>query len=106
MKKKKRKASAHLIDSLIGPGSEFEGVLQSEDNLRIDGRFNGSIESQGSVTIGERIVPVQYFRQGGHCSREGIRGRHCRGQADHNPKRTDVRRCLRRFPDYHGRRIT
>ena len=53
MKKKKRKASAHLIDSLIGPGSEFEGVLQSEDNLRIDGRFNGAIESQGSVTIGE-----------------------------------------------------
>ena len=34
----------------------MEGVLQCEENLRIDGRFNGSIESQGCVTIGEEAI--------------------------------------------------
>lgn len=53
---KKNKRPSHRTDTLIGPGSEVEGVLQCEDNLRIDGRFNGSIESQGCVTIGENAV--------------------------------------------------
>ncbi|GAB6926994.1 polymer-forming cytoskeletal protein [Paenibacillus sp. JCM 10914] len=54
--KKKNKRTSHRIDTLIGPGSEMEGVLQCEDNIRIDGHFSGTIESQGCVTIGERAV--------------------------------------------------
>ncbi|KOR82499.1 bactofilin family protein [Paenibacillus solani] len=55
-KKNKHKRASQRTDTLIGPGSEMEGVLQCEDNLRIDGRFNGSIESQGCVTIGEEAI--------------------------------------------------
>lgn len=55
-KKNKNKRASGRTDTLIGPGSEMEGVLQCEDNLRIDGRFNGSIESQGCVTIGEEAI--------------------------------------------------
>lgn len=55
-KKNKNKRTSQRTDTLIGPGSEMEGVLQCEDNLRIDGRFNGSIESHGCVTIGEEAI--------------------------------------------------
>ena len=55
-KKNKKKRASGRTDTLIGPGSEVEGVLQCEDDLRIDGRFNGSIESQGCVTIGEAAI--------------------------------------------------
>lgn len=55
-KKNKNKRASERTDTLIGPGSEMEGVLQCEDNLRIDGRFNGAIESQGCVTIGEHAI--------------------------------------------------
>lgn len=55
-KKNKNKRASERTDTLIGPGSEVEGVLQCEENLRIDGRFNGSIESQGCVTIGEEAI--------------------------------------------------
>ncbi|MGG3281754.1 bactofilin family protein [Paenibacillus solani] len=55
-KKNKHKRASQRTDTLIGPGSEMEGVLQCEDNLRIDGRFNGSIQSHGCVTIGEEAI--------------------------------------------------
>lgn len=55
-KKNKKKRASERTDTLIGPGSEVEGVLQCEDDLRIDGRFNGSIKTQGCVTIGEAAI--------------------------------------------------
>lgn len=43
-------------DTLIGQGSEVTGKLNCEANLRIEGNFNGEIESQGDVTVGEYAV--------------------------------------------------
>ncbi|WP_213652250.1 polymer-forming cytoskeletal protein [Paenibacillus sp. J23TS9] len=43
-------------DSLIGRGTEVEGALACEANVRIEGKFNGVIESRACVTIGEHAV--------------------------------------------------
>ncbi|WP_438347575.1 bactofilin family protein [Paenibacillus sp. FA6] len=40
-------------DTLIGQGSEITGKLNCDANLRIEGKFNGQIESQGDVIVGE-----------------------------------------------------
>ncbi len=50
-----RKANT-ATDTLIGQGSEVTGKLNCEANLRIEGTFNGEIESQGDVTVGEYAV--------------------------------------------------
>lgn len=54
MWKHKAQASFKSTDSLIGHGDSFEGKLQCDTNLRIDGHFSGEIQCQGTVTIGEQ----------------------------------------------------
>ncbi|MGM1048618.1 MAG: bactofilin family protein [Bacillota bacterium] len=57
MKKSKRKKfSSAGTSTLISQGSHVEGALNCDADLRIDGKFNGTIESQGNVTIGESAV--------------------------------------------------
>lgn len=57
MKKSKRNKSASAgTSTLISQGSHIEGALNCDADLRIDGKFNGTIESQGNVTIGESAV--------------------------------------------------
>ena len=41
------------LNALLGRGSEFEGKLQFEGTVRIDGVFRGDIQSQGLLMIGE-----------------------------------------------------
>ncbi|MCJ8014407.1 polymer-forming cytoskeletal protein [Paenibacillus sp. KQZ6P-2] len=43
-------------DSLVGRGTEVEGALSCEANVRIEGTFNGIIESRACVTVGEHAV--------------------------------------------------
>lgn len=43
-------------DTLIGQGTIFEGSIQTEANLRIEGEFHGDITSQAEVIIGEYAV--------------------------------------------------
>jgi cytoskeletal protein CcmA (bactofilin family) len=40
------------LSTIIGKGSRIEGTLQVEGGVRIDGRIDGKIESNGFVTIG------------------------------------------------------
>ncbi|URN94872.1 MAG: polymer-forming cytoskeletal protein [Candidatus Pristimantibacillus lignocellulolyticus] len=40
-------------DTLIGQGTIFEGSIQTEANLRIEGEFHGDITSQSEIIIGE-----------------------------------------------------
>lgn len=40
-------------DTFIGPGSVFEGKLQSEAGIRIEGRISGEVTSGGDVIVGE-----------------------------------------------------
>ena len=58
MKKKSRKNkhTHSAASTLISEGSLVEGSLHCENDLRIDGGFYGTIESQGNVIIGERAV--------------------------------------------------
>lgn len=40
------------IDSLLGKGSEFDGKLTFEGQVRIDGKFSGQILTKDILTIG------------------------------------------------------
>ncbi|MCB1175324.1 MAG: polymer-forming cytoskeletal protein [Leptospiraceae bacterium] len=42
-----------IVNSLIGPGSEFRGEFKVKDLIRIDGYFKGSILTEGKVLIGQ-----------------------------------------------------
>jgi cytoskeletal protein CcmA (bactofilin family) len=41
------------IENVLGPSASFEGHLKTEGNVRVDGYFNGAIETSGNVIIGE-----------------------------------------------------
>ena len=41
------------IQNVLGPTASFQGHLKAEGNVRIDGHFDGSIETTGNVIIGE-----------------------------------------------------
>jgi cytoskeletal protein CcmA (bactofilin family) len=41
------------IHTLLGKGSEFEGKLTFEGQVRIDGKFNGQIFTKDSLVIGD-----------------------------------------------------
>lgn len=56
LSRSKSKNSLMSTDSLIGRGTEVEGALSCEANVRIEGNFNGVIESRACVTIGEHAV--------------------------------------------------
>jgi len=50
---KSSKKNALPTDSLIGRGTEVEGALACQANVRIEGKFSGVIESSACVTVGE-----------------------------------------------------
>jgi len=41
------------IENVLGPSATYHGNLTSDGNVRIDGYFDGSIETAGNVIIGE-----------------------------------------------------
>ncbi|MFQ5595137.1 MAG: polymer-forming cytoskeletal protein [Anaerolineae bacterium] len=41
------------IENVIGPSANFSGELKADGGIRIDGVFEGSVESQSNVIIGE-----------------------------------------------------
>ena len=41
------------IENVVGPRASFEGRLKTEGNVRVDGYFDGAIETSGNVIIGE-----------------------------------------------------
>jgi cytoskeletal protein CcmA (bactofilin family) len=46
-------AKAGQLNALLGKGSEFEGKLTFEGEVRIDGKFSGQIVTKDTLTIGE-----------------------------------------------------
>lgn len=42
------------IENIVGPSASFYGHLKAEGNVRIDGYFEGSVETTGNVIIGEK----------------------------------------------------
>lgn len=45
--------SGNDITTILGKGSWFEGKLTFEGTVRIDGRFSGEIQTEGTLIIGE-----------------------------------------------------
>jgi cytoskeletal protein CcmA (bactofilin family) len=43
----------NIVNSIIGEGSEFKGEFTINGLLRIDGKFKGTIETDGKVLIGK-----------------------------------------------------
>jgi cytoskeletal protein CcmA (bactofilin family) len=54
----KRASDGEPLENVIGPSAELVGTLRSDGGVRIDGRFEGTIEVAGNVVIGEgaRVV--------------------------------------------------
>lgn len=50
---KKTKIKIDEIDTVIGPGTNFEGNIQATGIVRVDGIFAGDMYSQGDIIIGE-----------------------------------------------------
>lgn len=44
------------MNSILGRGSQVNGTIRSEGSIRIDGEFEGSIESQDSLVVGKEGV--------------------------------------------------
>lgn len=42
------------IDTIIGPGTKFEGNIEAIGIVRVDGEFNGNIVTKGDVIVGEK----------------------------------------------------
>lgn len=53
------------VHTLLGKGSEFEGKLTFEGQVRIDGKFNGQIVTKDVLVIGDG-ARVQAEIQAGH----------------------------------------
>ena len=53
MAKQNRQAEDNIVNSIIGVGSEFKGEFKINGLLRIDGKFKGTIETDGKVLIGQ-----------------------------------------------------
>ncbi len=44
------------MKAVLGKGSEFEGTLKFEGTVRIDGKFQGEVHSEGTLIVGENAV--------------------------------------------------
>jgi len=42
--------------SIIGKGTEFKGTLKDKESIRIDGKFEGKIQVEGNVIVGQDAV--------------------------------------------------
>lgn len=52
--KKKESPNTQLkADTLLGKNARFEGILETEGAVRIDGCFKGTIKAAGDVVVGE-----------------------------------------------------
>ena len=53
MKRNKNKRDKDLsLDTLIGPNTVFEGSIQSERSVCVEGSIRGRIEAKGEVVVG------------------------------------------------------
>jgi hypothetical protein len=55
-------APAARIETVIGPNAHFRGNLISEGGIRIDGIFEGNIETTGNLVIGESAKVIADIR--------------------------------------------
>ncbi|MBN1401521.1 MAG: polymer-forming cytoskeletal protein [Anaerolineae bacterium] len=44
--------TAGKIDNLVGSNTSFDGIIKSDGNIRVDGIYQGRIETAGNVIVG------------------------------------------------------
>lgn len=54
--KRKRPLDPNTTDTLIGEGSSFEGNINSDASIRIEGEITGDIKCKGDVTVGDQGI--------------------------------------------------
>ncbi len=62
MVRQNKQTEDNIVNSIIGEGSEFKGEFKINGLLRIDGLFQGTIETDGKVLIGqtgEAVTDIQ-----------------------------------------------
>ncbi len=47
---------SEAIDTILGPGTHFKGVLTFEGSVRIDGKFDGEIAAGSLLVVGEGSI--------------------------------------------------
>jgi len=52
------------IENVLGPTASFEGQLRADGNVRIDGHFEGAVETAGNVIIGEKAKVTADIKAG------------------------------------------
>ncbi|MFO7152003.1 MAG: polymer-forming cytoskeletal protein [Bacillota bacterium] len=52
-KKEEISISSEAVDTLIGKGTEIQGVIRASGVLRIEGRVEGELESAGDVIVAD-----------------------------------------------------
>jgi len=52
-KKKEEVVAYDKVETLIGSGTHFQGVITAQGTVRIDGAFTGEIKTQGDIVIGD-----------------------------------------------------
>ncbi|NLT93990.1 MAG: polymer-forming cytoskeletal protein [Clostridia bacterium] len=55
-KKDQEEINFEKLDTLIGLGTHFQGIISSQGTIRIDGTFHGEIKNQGDLIIGEKGI--------------------------------------------------
>ena len=55
---KRKRHNMDKIEAVIGPAASFNGHLECDGSVRIDGLCEGTIETAGNVIIGERAQVV------------------------------------------------
>jgi len=51
--KKKEEVALEKVETIIGLGTHFQGVISSQGAIRVDGTFTGEIKTQGDLVIGD-----------------------------------------------------
>ena len=58
----KKKFQTEVVNTVIGEEASVTGVIHSQRSIRIEGRFEGEINSQGEIFIGQNsTVKAQLF---------------------------------------------
>ncbi|MEA1964266.1 MAG: polymer-forming cytoskeletal protein [Candidatus Aerophobetes bacterium] len=52
-RKGKKEGEMIKTNTVIGKGTELKGSLKDEESIRVDGKFEGDIQTKGEVIIGE-----------------------------------------------------
>ncbi|MDH7577406.1 MAG: polymer-forming cytoskeletal protein [Bacillota bacterium] len=63
------------VDTLLGKNARFEGTIEAEGTLRVDGWFKGTLKANGDIIVGEG-AKVEAELEGRHILIAGeVRGR-------------------------------